>query len=435
MPLAGIALRWLFPATDGPLTFLSSPQAVLGRGEDCDTVLPGAEISRYHAEIVHKGPLAILRDMGSRNGSFVNGVAVREAPLETRDVVRLGEWVGVVTECGSEDAAAQRFGTIVPGFFGGPKLRLVVEQALRAAKSDLPIIIEGETGTGKEIVARAIHAESGRQGSLLALNCAALPEALAEGELFGYRRGAFTGADRTHPGHFRAADGGTLLLDEICELTLPLQAKLLRVIEQHEVLSLGESQPVRIDTRILVAAQESLERAVAESVFRADLLARLDGLTVKLPALRERIEDVPYLFARMLHEGSGGRPPDLDPLLIERLCLYDWPFNVRELVTLVRRLLVLHGHEKSFKLDVLPNRLRRAQQGATSGAPLDQGERDELEYAKLLEALRSHAGNVSRAAAAAGLSRQRAYRLMQARPDLDLDELRAAESKSGEGSP
>jgi hypothetical protein len=424
---ATLGLRWLFPATDGPITPLFGPRVVLGRGEDCGTVLPGAEISRYHAEVTRNGPLAVLRDLGSRNGSFVNGRPIREAPVGPGDVVRLGEWVGVVMADVGE-GSAQRWGTIVPGLYGGPRLRQAIAPAVRAAKSDLAIIIQGETGTGKEVVARAIHAESGRQGGFLALNCAALPEGLAEGELFGYRKGAFTGADRSNRGHFRAADGGTLLLDEVCELPLPLQAKILRVIEQREVLSLGESQPAPIDTRILAAAQGSLEQAVADNTFRADLLARLDGITIQLPPLRERIEDVPYLFARLLHEGSGGHPPGVDPLLVERLCLYDWPLNVRELVALVRRLLVLHGHERSLKLDYLPERIRSWHPGETPSEPRDQNERDEADFARLIDALRGHAGNVSRAATAVGISRQRAYRLIQARPEVDVTTFRGGKA-------
>jgi transcriptional regulator with AAA-type ATPase domain len=436
-----LAVRWVFPATDGPLTSLAGSPVVVGRGEDCGTVLRGGEISRCHAEIYRSHPLVILRDLGSRNGSFVNGRAVAEAPLGPRDVVRLGEWVGVVVEVHRDGGADFSFGTVAPGLYGGPKLKAALEPALRAAKSELSVVIEGETGTGKEVVARAIHAESGRTGSFLALNCAAIPEGLAEGELFGYRRGAFTGADRANPGYFRAAHGGTLLLDEVCDLPLALQAKILRALERREVVSLGEPQPVPVDTRIVAAAQESLEEAVAHKTFRSDLFARLDGISVRLPALRERIEDVPYLFARLSHEGSGGRPPGVDPLLIERLCLYDWPLNVRELSTLVRRLLVLHGHEQSLRLEHLPRRVRDPEARASGNAadpagsatpaaePRAQVERDDFDFARLVGALRRCAGNVSRAAAAVGMSRQRAYRLMQARPDLDLDEIRASEGE------
>jgi transcriptional regulator with PAS, ATPase and Fis domain len=217
------------------------------------------------------------------------------------------------------------------------------------------------------------------------------------------------------------------------------------VLEQHEVLPLGESLPVAVDIRIISAAQGSLEAAVAEKTFRADLLARIEGITVTLPPLRERIEDVPYLFARLLHELSGGQPPAVDPRLVERLCLYDWPLNVRELVTLVRRLLVVHGHEAILKAAHLPSRMLRDRSSLSSkppsrdpvreqpSGPRDQAERDELDFTRLIEELRSHAGNVSKAAAASGLSRQRAYRLIQARPDVDLGALRTAEANPDEG--
>jgi transcriptional regulator of acetoin/glycerol metabolism len=435
-----LAIQWVFPTTDGPLTPLPGPKVVLGRGEDCGTVLRGSEISRYHAEVIREGPVAVLRDLGSLNGSFVNAQPTKEAPLDLRDVVRLGEWVGVVVALPAQTsgAAAPAHARIAPDLYGGPTLRAAVDPALRAARSDLSIVIEGETGTGKEVVARAIHAESGRGGAFVAVNCAALPEGLAEAELFGYRRGAFTGADRASPGHFRAAHGGTLLLDEISDLPPASQAKVLRVLEQREVMPLGESQPVPVDVRIVVAAQEPLDRAVSERRFRGDLYARLDGLTVRLPPLRERIEDAPYLFARLLHAGSGGKPPSVEPRLVERLCLYDWPFNVRELVTLVRRMLVLHGQEPSLRVAHLPARLRAgrpeaaapAAAGARPAEP-DAAERDREDFDRLLTALRAHGGNVSRAAAAAGLSRQRSYRLMQARPEVDLGELRRGGDPQG----
>jgi len=452
-PNAIFAVRWLYPAPDGPLTSWVGERTVLGRGDDCQTVLAGSGISRYHAEMMRMGPVALVRDLGSMNGLFVNGRRVKEAPLEPGDVVRLGEWVGVAVELEPGDTAPATYGTIAPGLIGGNVLRAAVEPALRAARSDLPIIVEGETGTGKEVVARAVHEASGRTGAFLAVNCAALPEHLAEAELFGYRRGAFTGADRASPGHFRAAQHGTLLLDEICDLALSLQAKVLRVLEQREVVPLGESQPVPIDVRIVVAAQESLEKAVADRRFRADLYARLEGLTVRLPPLRDRLDDVPSLFLRLLREAAGGKAPSVEPRLVEALCLYDWPFNVRELVTLVRRVMVLHGHEPQLGRRHLPTRFRVDSDAAgdpggsgrlaahtppvlppasASGGASDSdgagkaGDRDNEDFARLLVALRTQAGNVSRAAAAIGISRQRAYRLMQAHPEVNLPGLRGA---------
>ena len=226
-----------------------------------------------------------------------------------------------------------------------------------AAASDLPIVLEGETGTGKELAARALHRWSGRSGPLSAVNCAALPEGLAEGELFGYRRGAFTGADRASAGFFRGAQGGTLLLDEVSDLPLALQAKLLRVLEEREVQPLGEIHPVPIDVRVVVAGQQPLIEAVRAGRFRADLLARLDGLTVRLPPLRKRREDVLPLFSRLLEEIGQGRVPAMESDFAERLCMHDWPFNVRELVLLAKRLVTLHGSDVTLRAQHLPERI------------------------------------------------------------------------------
>jgi transcriptional regulator of acetoin/glycerol metabolism len=415
-----LTLAFSFPNSDGPAIALAEAEArevVLGRDDDCTVSLPGAEVSRRHAAIQRQGRAVVLRDLDSRNGSFVNGRRVTAIVLENGDVVRIGGWVGVVTR------QPGALGVLAPGLYAGPRLRRTLSEAERAAPSDLPILIEGETGTGKEAVARAIHVWSRRRGPFVAVNCAAFPEALAEAELFGYRRGAFTGADRPSLGHFRAAEHGTLLLDEIGDLPLSLQAKLLRVIEQREVLPLGESSPVALDVRLLAAAQEPLSRAVSEGRFRADLFARLDGLTVHLPPLRERPAEIPYLFAQLLLEHSGSRPPEVDARLVERLCLYDWPFNVRELVLLVKRLLVLHGGAPALKLGHLPERMRESTSKESPEAVLEPVQ-EPPELSELAAALRASAGNVAKAAAALGISRQRAYRMMQGRTEIDLDSLR-----------
>jgi transcriptional regulator with PAS, ATPase and Fis domain len=403
----------------------------LGRDPGCSVELPGVEASRRHARLGWDGPVLVVEDLKSRNGTFVDGERVERAPLGAGSLLRIGEWIGMVARALVE-AGRCEFGEVGPGMMGGSKLAHALELGRRAAQSELPIVVEGATGTGKERVARAVHAWSERSGPFLAMNCAALPEALAEGELFGYRKGAFTGADRNHPGYLRAAHGGTLLLDEFIELPAALQAKLLRVLEEREVLPLGESRPQPVDVRVIVAAQEPLARAVDEHRLRADLFARLDGVTVKLPALRERIEDGPGLFACFVREQSGGLPPALEPRLIEQLCLYDWPFNVRELQLVARRLLALFGHERTLRRAHLPERLLAPRSDRPSAEPAParppagepREQRDERDLEALLHALRTHDGNVARASAAAGLSRQRAYRLMNRATDFDLASLR-----------
>src|SRR5690606_24277845 len=299
------------------------------------------EASRRHATVSRGRDAWVMRDLGSSNGTYITGVRTVEATVGPGDVVRPGEGAADVAEASAEHAAQPLLDQFAPGLWGGPTLRAALEPLQRAAKADLPIVIQGQTGTGKEVVARAVHSWSGRPGDFSAVNCAALPATLAEGELFGYRKGAFTGADRANPGHFRAADRGTLLLDEVLDLTLPLQAKLLRVLEQREVHPLGEARPIPIDVRVLAAAQSSLSDACGEARFRSDLHARLDGFTIELPALDERKEDIVPLFRRFLAAGLGGAELPLEPKLVETLCLYPWPQNVRELALLAKRLLTL----------------------------------------------------------------------------------------------
>jgi sigma-54 dependent transcriptional regulator, acetoin dehydrogenase operon transcriptional activator AcoR len=217
-----------------------------------------------------------------------------------------------------------------------------------------------------------------------------------------------------------------LLLDEIVDLPLALQAKLLRVLEEHEVVPLGESTPVPVDVRIVTAAQRPLEEAVAERRYRADLCARLDGLAVRLPPLRERVEDVPALFALKLAEHAE-HAPALDCRFVERLCLRDWPFNVREVDRLAWRTAALHPQESVLHTRHLPERYRAPERNAESRNPVANRPalsdekplgRDERDILCLLDALRRRQGNVARASSDAQISRQRAYRLMHARPDV-----------------
>jgi transcriptional regulator with PAS, ATPase and Fis domain len=333
----------------------------------------------------------------------------------------------------SEPDGDAEFSAITPGWFGGAALKAAVAPARRIA-GDLPILIQGETGTGKEGMARAIHAWSGRSGPLVAINCAALPSELVEAELFGYRKGAFTGANANSPGLFRAAEGGSIFLDEILDLPAALQPKLLRVLEEKQVRALGETRDVAVDVRVIAATQEPLASAVTERRFRADLHARLEGLTVVLPPLRARREDIAPLFAELLKAHTAARPPEVEARLVEALCLYDWPLNVRELSLLTRQLVGVHGHEPLLKKSFLPARLLapRADAGDERSETPAMGSRrprtatsDEAEFEALIQALRQHGGSVAKAAAAIGVSRARAYRLLSAHPDFSLDDLRS----------
>ena len=429
-------VRWVSPRA--LVLPLSRRVQVVGREESCDLTLDGVEISRRHAEFRVDGPVVAVRDLDSRNGVLVNGVRRADAPLGPGDVVRCGEWIGVVVLEGAQEGEGQGpdpgrapgFAELSPGWFGGATLAAAVAPCRRIG-ADLPIIIQGETGSGKEGVARAIHEWSGRPGPLVAVNCGALPAELAEAELFGYRKGAFTGAHAASPGLFRAAEGGSIFLDEVLDLPLGLQPKLLRVLEERKVRALGETRDVPIDVRVITATQEPLAVAVAERRFRADLHARLDGLTVVLPPLRARREDIAPLFFAFLRAHTGGRPPEVEARLVEALCLYDWPLNVRELLLLTRRMVGVHGHEPVLRKTFLPERLLARPETAERVPTPAAGNRrarhktsDESEFEALIEALRGQGGSVAKAAAIIGVSRARAYRLLSAHPEFSLEQVR-----------
>jgi DNA-binding NtrC family response regulator len=419
-------LEWVFPQQ--LRTRLSGRDSfTFGRSSDAAVVIEGAEVSRLHAEIRRDGPIWILRDLGSRNGTFVGGRRIDEAPLAPGSVVRLGDALGIFS-LQSERDDDEGFGELSPGFFGGARLRRLLAGCVKVAQSEMPMILEAETGSGKERLAHWVHHVSGRPGRLVSLNCAALPESLAEAELFGYRKGAFTGATTESLGHFRTAESGTLVLDEILDLPRVLQAKLLRALEQREVTPLGESLARPVDVRVIAASQAPLERAVESGAFRADLWARLNGLTVTIPPLRERPEDIVPLFLRFLSERFGGRPPQVDVRQLEAISLYEWPLNVRELELLSRRLATMHGFTSVLRRSHLPERVLKRAGGAANSSPPGPNPDD---YSRFLDALRVHRGVVARAAEAAGISRMRAYRLMKEH-DFDLDNLRSAEREPSE---
>jgi len=422
------AVRWFPAGLPSPYQIVGEARSTVGRGSEVTMSLAAACVSRCHAEIYRQGPALVFHDLESTNGSYVNGQRVEFASLADGDVIRLGDAVGVVTKLAAEGGAplAADLVEIAPGMVFGPGLAAELADLGRVAPSDLPIVIVGETGTGKEFLARAAHLMSRRRGALHAVNCAALPTALAEAELFGHARGAYTGAEQAGLGHVRAADGGTLFLDELPELPLPVQAKLLRVLQEQKVTPLGETRPVSVDLRIVVAGQQPLGDLVAAGKMRQDLAARLSGLVVTAPPLRDRRIDVGLLLEHYLALHAKGSPPAVDPRLLECALLYRWPGNVRELELLTRRLIALHGHEPLLRRSHLPGEIRASAPGdgppgaAPAPAQAPAADRDEHDLRKLVAELRRADGNVSRAAAAAGLSRSRAYRLMGDRTAADL---------------
>jgi DNA-binding NtrC family response regulator len=431
-----LAIVWVHPEIEGRVTFVPQGRTVLGRDVICDIRLPGTETSRQHAEIVRESAMVVVGDLNSMNGTQVDGRRVSRAPIDEGSVIRIGDWVGVVVRLAGEQEGAV-FQEIIPGYFGGPRTLAVVEPLRKVAASDLAIIIEGETGTGKEGIARATHLWSRRTGPFIAVNCAALPETLAEGELFGYRKGAFTGADRANPGFFQAAQGGTLFLDEVADLPPAIQPKLLRALEQREVTPLGESRPVPIDVRVVVATQTPLAVLVEEKRFRADLMARLDGLRVRLLPLRSRLEEVPYLFARLLKAKSGAQgTPAVDAAVVERLCCHRWPLNIREVTNLAQRAVALYGSEKVLKRSHLvtlmgePEPTAKAEPPASasppSAAPAHLSPAELADRQRIVEALERCAGSQTGAAKMLNMARSTLVEKLKKysipRPRVDRDE-------------
>ena len=407
-----LALRGILP-NDDALCTLRVDEISIGRGEESQFQLNFPGVSRLHAVVQKSGPLHTLRDLGSRNGTYINGKRIEHAPLTVGAIVRIGDWLGIVSEV-EVDQEDQRFAEIAPGLWGGAVLARAAAPLFRAATSTVSVLLVGRTGSGKERIARALHDLSSRKGRFHGVNCAALPADLAEGELFGYRRGAFTGADRGHLGQMRAASGGTLFLDEISDLSLPIQAKLLRALDTFEVTPLGEVSSTRTDVRLVTATQQPLPDLVRSGRFREDLAARICGLTVTLPELDQRVADIPSLFALFLREHSGNTAPSVSTKLYERLCLYAWPANVRELEQLARRLLATHGLEPRLRRSFLPDELREHPTISSVDA-FEGGDRNERDLERLRTTLGMTGGNVIRAAKMIGISRQRAYRLIGSR--------------------
>lgn len=299
-----------------------------------------ATVSRRHCAIEFGFGRPLIMDLGSSNGTRVDGaVLTRRHPLAPHNVVRIGDVLAVVDEQPAAGAAS------TPALPGVAHAVVAARSALeRATFSPAPVMIYGETGTGKERVAAELHARSGRQGQYVRFSCAELARELVESQLFGHGRGAFTGATTAQKGLFAAADGGTLFLDEVGELELGLQAKLLRVLQEGEVRPLGSLTPQRVDVRIVAATNRTLADEVERGTFRRDLYARLSFFEVRLPPLRARRQDLLWWvqeltagFARS--RGASGAPLQLKPDVAELLLLHAWPENLRGLDRFVHRAL------------------------------------------------------------------------------------------------
>lgn len=318
-----------------------------------------------------------------------------------------------VTQLRQQLRQIDRFGEIIGK---SPRMREIYQTIEAVSQNKSNVLLSGENGTGKELVARTIHDKGPlATKAFLAINCGALSETLLESQLFGHRKGAFTGAIEDHEGVFQAADGGTLFLDEISEIPLVLQVKFLRAIQEKEVTLLGSTRPVRVDVRLIAATNRDIEEAVRDGSFRTDLFYRLNVVPIHLPPLRQRREDIPLLVERFITDFSriyGVEPKRVMAEAMERILEYDWPGNIRELQNAIERAFALSS-EPEITLKDLPPAVLRAEDlapVAPAAVPLPL---EEVERRNILAALQRSAGNKNEAARILGIDRQRLYRKME----------------------
>jgi transcriptional regulator with GAF, ATPase, and Fis domain len=432
---AGLVLLYAHPLNSAPsVVRLSPPLLVVGREPPPGGLrIEQSSVSRMHVRIALAGEAWRLTDLGSRNGTFVDGQRVRgEIALREGAEIRIGDTIfKVVLRDVEAYAPYQIDGSLVPGtsrrstcapeLVGGYRMDVVAQSIEAVARTPLAVLVLGETGTGKELVARAVHQASGRTGALCAINCAAVPAQLFESELFGFRRGAFTGADRDHPGIIRAAEGGTLFLDEIGDMPPEAQAKLLRVLETREVRAIGATKSEPVDVRIVCATHRDLVSLVNEGRFRADLYGRLNGYGIALPPLRERKEDL-YQLVRHFLARAGGSHLRVTFGFMAAVCDYDWPFNVRECQAAIQRAVaVADGPE--LRVAQLPEALQRSAQSygdrTSGGGDVDaatttrKATKKEPTADELRALLARHGGNLASVAREVGKDRKQVQRWLQ----------------------
>jgi two-component system response regulator GlrR len=397
-------------------------ELAIGTNPGNQLVLTDAAVSRHHCQIVVEDRGFLLRDLGSTNGTELGGYRILAAYLAPGATIRVGQST-LQFELTADDvveplADATALGGVIGRSAAMRRLFFVLE---RAIATDVAILLEGETGTGKSMLAEAVHDAGPRaKRPFVVVDCGAISAALIESELFGHERGAFTGAVEAKQGMFEAANGGTILLDEIGELPLELQPKLLRVLESRTVTRVGRTKPTKLDLRIIAATNRDLRTEVNANRFRADLFYRISALRVRVPALRERPEDIPLLADAIYRElaGAGATPP---PGLLAPAARHPWPGNVRELRNFIERSALLGPQ--------LPERAATGELDDDRGLSFRDAKAraTQLWERRWLERLLSdHDGNLTQAARAAKTDRNYLRDLMRrhglpARPDPDAD--------------
>lgn len=435
----GFSLR-ITQGVDQGRTFTSNARLTkIGAHPDCELDLNDRATSRFHASIEMDPFGHRLIDKQSKNGTFVNGLRARDVYLSAHSTIKIGEtlieYVPDDTSIDLEFSTEKKFGSMLGE---SAAMRQIFAMLSKVSPSEITVLVEGESGTGKELVAQAIHLNSKRStGPFIVFDCSAVAPSVIESELFGHVKGAFTGAISSRDGAFVQANGGTLFLDELGELPLDLQPKLLRAIEQRAVRPVGGNTPQSVDVRIIAATNRDLAAQVQEGHFRSDLYYRLAVLKITLPALRDRVEDIPLLVEHFLaqNERSSGTRVQVGYDTIRKLQQHGWPGNIRELKNFVDRAAVLATEDRletRFLMAPLVQAVKMTDEvggadpseaafAVQTGLPfkdakarlVDQFERD---YWTML--LEQTDGNVSAAARQAGIHRKSAEYLLR---KLDLN--------------
>jgi DNA-binding NtrC family response regulator len=399
---------------------------VVGRNAACQIVVEDGKVSAVHAEFVATPFGVRLRDLGSRNGTWVGGVRVGDVFLSANTKVRIGETEVLFEALRPEKVAIPQIPAFGPLVGQSPPMRAIFDRLSKVSPTDLTVLIQGETGTGKELVAAAIHQNSARaKKPFVVVDCGSIPPTLAEATLFGHERGAFTGAVDKRLSPFEEAAGGTIFLDELGELPLEVQPKLLRALAERRVKSVGGNNYREVDVRVLAATRRDLVRAVNAGTFRSDLYFRVAQVKIEMMALRQRLEDIPVLVRRMLKDlGDEAAYERVSTTTLERLMRHDWPGNVRELRNAVAVAFALSAEDEEIDIAAHLGALSEGPAATTAGAgniavsfrgrPFQEAKRDVLArferdyFAALAD---DSKGNVSEMARRAGMERAhvRAY--------------------------
>jgi DNA-binding NtrC family response regulator len=410
-PVRTLIARVVAGKSTGASTLLSTRPITVGAEHDADLVVDDPKVSRRHCSLEAVPGGVAVRDLGSTNGTFVDAARIKEATFPLGSIVRIGDTaldISAGTSPAVSPSARDRFGGLAGDSLSMREVFTVLELA---APTDATVLIQGESGTGKELAARALHDHSPRaEKPFVIVDCSAAAEDLVESQLFGHRKGAFTGAADDRKGAFVEADGGTLFLDEIGELSLHSQARLLRALEARTVQPLGADRSLHVDVRVVAATHRDLASMVEAKTFRFDLFHRLAVVHLMIPPLRSRREDLPKLI-RYFYEGRGLEPGPIDGENLRLLEARSWPGNVRELRNALERALVLSGpartrfselllvfgHQSTWPFDVVDTTL-----------PFKEAKQrwvESFERRYLLGLYHKSGGNISRAAEAAGLTR------------------------------